>query len=165
MNINSGNVCCSTIHAADCSALHRASNFSFPFLFSPEAARNSGDAWPCSSVVVVEHYSLEASSVKHVGKSRWRLQRLLSQPLCYNLVVWVRPLKFSSSNYYALGNTTATSHNIEKFCQVDLQLPDGETTSAAIILYSSIRQEESSPPSNELQARLSHCLLCSPPKI
>ena len=128
---NSGNVCCSTIHAADCSALHRASNFSFPFLFSPEAARNnSGDAWPCSSVVVVEHYSLEASGVKHVGKSRWRLQRLLSQPLCYNLVVWIRPLKFSSlvkllrARYYH-----RHSHNIEKFCQVDLQLPDGQNNS------------------------------------
>ena len=36
------------------------------FLFSPEAACDSGDAWPCS---VVEHYSLEASG-KHVGKSR-----------------------------------------------------------------------------------------------
>ena len=120
---NSGSVCCSTIHAADCSALHRASNFSFPFLFSPEAARNSGDAWPCSSVVVVEHYSLETgSSVKHVGQSRLRLQRLLlSQPLCYNLVVWIRPLKFSSSSVkvlYALGNTTDTRTILKSFVRL-----------------------------------------------
>ena len=69
MNINSGNVCCSTIHAVDCSALHRACNFSCPFLFSPEAARNSGDAWPCS-VVIVEHY---IQSRGWLCQTRWKV--------------------------------------------------------------------------------------------
>ena len=42
----------------------------------------------------------------------------------------------SNYYYYVLGSTVL-------FCQVDLQLPDGETT-AFIILYSSIRGEFSS---------------------